>query len=440
MRPAALAALVLLAGCGGAPEIDPAAPSPASVALLSTMSEGTWWAVSSDLESPLTAERCVQLALRRAPDAAALEARLETARAQLVTAETWPAPTLSALVQDVGDSERALAQVQVSHRVLFYWTGELMQRLATAGLDAAGRDVDEERRLIGAAAGEAFLEAVAADELAAAEQAGLASARRLRDVVEQRAAHGDASELERERARAEELDALRAADAAEERREVTRLLLAELVGASSPAKLRLAPIGEVPGIEQGAPQLLDLALERRADVRRARARVSEADAAVLLEERRAWPLADLQLTLGVRSGEEGTTGLIGVALPLPVFDRNQGARRRAAAGSLGAVAELQRVARRVLREVATAAVTTRRARVRLVDVVLPLERARGRTLELARGLFDGGEMGQGELLLVERDAVAARRAVALARRDLTLAAWRLRAASGDLNTDEGGGR
>lgn len=399
-----------------------------------------------EVSQPLTVAVCVRLALSRAPDLAAFEARVEGARARVEIEETWPNPVLGAHAIDIGDAERFLAQVQVTHPVFFAWTRSLSRKVARAALDGARLDVDEEQRLIAAAVGEAFYDALAAEELVDAEHDAVRMAADLCKILSQRAALGDASLLDEERATAEELEARRIADMALERREITRILLAQLIGAKRPEALRfvrdwpsLEPslIDPSPAAGEGelkrGKRLDDLvaeAVDRRSDARRARTRVEEAELTQDLEERRALPLADVQATIGLRSGEPGNTGLLGFTVPLPFFDSNQGGRRRAAADLLGASAEVGRVIRRIEAEVSTAYLACQRANRRLHGLAIPVSESRRRATELAQRLFDGGELGPTDLVLIERDAVGANRAVVTARRELAGARWRLLVACG----------
>lgn len=443
----ALVALSGLSGCAApVSPADTAAPAPTGP----TSDAGRSLSDEVDLSGPVTVEACVHLALRRAPDLAAFEAQVAAAEAQVVTARTWPNPTLAATAIDVGQTDRALAQLQLTYPVLFAWTRGLQERVARAGLEGADLAVDEERRLIAARVGEVYFDVLAADELVASELAALETARELSALLSRRAALGDASLLDAERARAEELEALRLADVARERLEVSRLLLAQLIGARQPAAVRLAPAwpglaagrddaslaerseGEEIPAEEDLDHLVAVALERRPDVQRARTRQEQARLTVELEERRAHPLADVALTVGARSGAEGSTGVIGISVPLPAFDTNQGGQLRALAEARGAAAEVARAERLVRLEVETALVACRRARRRLEELALPLAESRDRALALARRLFEGGELSPTDLVLIERDAVVARRALVMAYRDVAGARWRLRVATGEV--------
>lgn len=437
MRRLLLALALVGAGCSAPDEAPDRRPAAGDVAPGGSASRGEPPPPEVDLSRPLTVEECVDLALRRAPDLAAFEARVEAARAQVVTESTWPNPTLRMQALDMGDTDRALAQVQVTHPIFFAWTRGLREEVARAAADGARLDVDEERRLIAASVGEAFYDALAADALADSEREAAGTATELRALLGRRAALGDASLLDQERALAEELEARRLLDLALERREVARLLLAQLIGARRPDAILLAPgwraleepLGE-PG-DVGVADLVARAVERRSDARRARSREEQAELAQGLEERRALPLADVVASLGFRSGGPGNGGTFGLDVPLPLFDRNQGGRRRAAAELLGASAEVGRAARRVEVEVQTAFVACQRSRRRLLELAIPLAESRGRAVELARRLFEGGELGPTDLVLLERDAVGARRGVVVARRELAGARWRLRVAMGE---------
>lgn len=448
MRPALLLLLLgagLAAGCsssgGAGPEGSGRRRTEGTASVATTVA---WRPV--DLSRPLTLESCVHLVLDNAPDLATFQARVEAARSLVTTAETWPNPIVTVFGQDIGahavGRHQELFQQHLLYPAFFWVTRGLQQDVARANLEGVRLGVADERRLVAGASGQAYLDAVAEEELASIEADATAVASEVRKLVDKRTELGDASPIEADRARAEELDALRGTDFARERRTVAGVSLALLLGASEESDVKLAPapygeeslslLASVAGDSDDVARarLVEAAFERRPDLDAARARLEQLDLVRSLEERRAYSIADATVAIGMRESSISTGGFLALNLPLPLFDRNQGGRSRAEADFAGGIADLERVRRRVRAEVTAAFTQWRRSQQRLARFVVPLVEARTRAATTARRLFEAGEIAYQELMLTERDALAARRAVVFARREVAGARWRVVVACG----------
>lgn len=116
----------------------------------------------------------------------------------------------------------------------------------------------------------------------------------------------------------------------------------------------------------GVPAVVDLkaeALQRRPGVRAAEHSVSLAERKLALE--RARSTADVSPFVGLRRVGENSTVLLGIAIPLPITDRNQGGIARATAEEKVARAELTLRRNHVLAEVESASQAWRSARERV---------------------------------------------------------------------------
>lgn len=202
------------------------------------------------------------------------------------------------------------------------------RRAAEIGADVAAWEYEATRLRIHAAVGRAFANVLAAQEHVAVTEELLEVARSSVDAVGRLISAGATSPVERTRAELE-VGAVRV-DLAVARRalEAARAELAATWGSRTPGFERAVgeladvvappPAETVRGWLARNPVLLgwDLEIERR-------------EAVVALEEARRMP--DVTVAAGVRRLQEvdDTALVAGFSVPLPVFDRNQGARAAA---------------------------------------------------------------------------------------------------------------
>lgn len=387
------------------------------------------------LRRPLTLEDCLRLAEAAAPTAAGFRARLLQAQADVTTARTWPNPLAAYTAQDLGDPARTLHQQTLSYPLLFAYTRTAQLAAARAGQARTEAAVDADRRLLRIEVGRAYYDLLLLEALLRVEEEAVGLSVGAAALAAQRKALGDTSALDVDRARAEEMEARRALELAERRRDVERLAFSITLGAERPVPVTLAPgwPGDLPGdlalpgaaLQEQVDGLVARALVARPDLRQAQAEVRQARAGLSLERLRAVPLQDLLLSGGLREAQDQITGVVSLSLPLPVFDFNQGPRRRAAATLLGLEAEQERVRRRIALEVESALVAFAGARRAREEIARPLLSSREQVMQRTRGLFVAGEVGFLDLLGAQRDLLGARRALVQAERDVAVERWRL---------------
>jgi len=196
------------------------------------------------------------------------------------------------------------------------------------------------------------------------------------------------------------------------------LELARTVG--WPSGRALEPSGLLPAVRKLPPldQLLELALRHQPEVRKWQAAVAAAEARVRLEDRLAWPDPALGASYAREGEVAGATNvwLLSLALPLPIWNRNQGARAHARVDLGIAQAEERSVRGNLelaLRQAASA-VNAAADRVQIYgsDVVPPVQH----DLELVRRAFDAGEI-DAERVSVTLDRVLATRGQSLRAQD-----------------------
>ncbi len=306
---ALLCALAMLAGPARAE--TPAAVIPAA---LSNPAEPA---------GPLSLDAALDLALAANPELSAAANELRAVEGAVIQAGLRPNPDLSTSVEDTRNRATRSTTVQLGQRLEL--GGKRAARVATAerGRDVADADLAARRLEVRAAVVGLFFEVLVAQErlqqtddlVALAQRATLAAARRV--------AAGKVSPVEETKARVAEAAARIELNQARADLVTARKRLAATWGSTQPRFTRAEGRTEV------LPALLaDDTLARRLEtapaLRRWRHEVERAAAQVELE--RAKRIPDLTLSVGAKRAEElgRDQAIVGLSIPLPVFDRNQG--------------------------------------------------------------------------------------------------------------------
>lgn len=325
--------LFIVAGCAGSAPTGELPPAPALVRDRASVPSPEEVA-PPPADRPLTLTDALDAALTRSPRLGAPVHRAEEARALARQAARRPNPELEAEVENVAGtgafSGTDAAETSVGISQLLELGGKRAGRATVAG-EAARRAAwaSLEARLDVLTTTEAaFIRLLAAQEEVRLADELVRLAGELVASVERRVTAGAASpveirqaEVERERARVDVERARRQLDAARRRMAATwgehepRFPHAE---GDLEARASLPPLDEVLVRAVASPHLTALRLDEAAS------RANAAGARAL-----RWP--DLTLSAGMRHEQEtGDVGLrLGLAAPLPLFDRNQDGVRAA---------------------------------------------------------------------------------------------------------------
>jgi outer membrane protein, heavy metal efflux system len=357
----------------------------------------------------------------------------ERAAARARQARAWENPTLSVEVENVlgrgpyRDYDAAESTVSLSQplplgggRGARVRAARSDEQAATAALALAALELRRDVAL-------AYAEAIAADRLAGIARERAALGAQTRAAVERRHAAGLESDLQRARVEVEtagmQADARRRAAAALAHR---RALAAHWREATVTAALDEAWFDAAPDVALDAA--FNAAVDGAPDAASthprlvvARARVEQARAEV--EAARGAPFSGLEATVGTRRSEDAPGAdhawVLGLSMPLPVWDRNEGGIAEARAALQGAEFDLERAARDLLAE-REAALAERDAAKLEVDALtmsgLPSSKS------LAHLSVQGYEAGR--LSLIER--LDAERALVQTQEHLVAARLRLR--------------
>ena len=398
---------------------DPRVPTEETVAPASPPAVGARSFRAADsvrtvrLREALRLFRANNLSLRKAQS----EAR--SIRGEARQAGAYPNPTLQATHEPLWRGAESQSETYLNVRQQIEWSGRsarirsARERAAAAQARAA---VDSARLALQVT--EAYVEAATAET----------RLRRLRQVTRvfrqadssmaKRRREGDASgyaarRIRLERARYEQRLAAARLETRSARRQLALLVLPEgapLVAADS------LPSSMPPAISER--RALQAALRQRPELRRWQSAVESQKAARRAARRQAWP--DPYVTAGYKRQSNGFEGaFLGVGIPLPFFDRNQGAAE-AEAERLDAAQTQQILARREIRNevrrVHAAYTSARRQDQLLGDDLL---RGTGDLLRIAQTSYGEGEMSLVELL----DAADAYRDARLRSVDLRADLW-----------------
>jgi len=255
-----------------------------------------------------------------------------------------------------------------------------------------------------------YLALIARERLVTAREAETMAAE-IKQAVDERLRRGAGTELEVNVAAADAGRAARERLDADRRHAGAKVELAAAIGAS--ARADLEPVGPLPAFSDPDAEteaLVAGALARRPDLRAVRAERGAAEADVELEDAQRVPDLTVSLTYG-REEEADVTRevlLLGLAIPLPLFNRNQGGRATARAELTRARITELATRREIERQVRAARVAYQRAR----DAVRAFDRdvveKLGDNLSLARESFQTGKIGLIEFNVVRRDLVETR--------------------------------
>ncbi|MBQ5962353.1 TolC family protein [Massilia sp. ZL223] len=273
-------------------------------------------------DAPLTLAEAIELALRANPALRAAASEVAAKDGALAQAKALPNPELEVLREGQRRERRAT-------------TAQLSIPFELGGKRAARADAAREERGLAALAladlrvqvradtSAAFYELAAAIERHRMDQELAALAARAAEAAAKRVEAGKVSPVDETRARVAQAGARIEVIQAARNLESARIRLAALWGGEG-ASLQIAlPAGDLPPAVP-LPQLA-ARLDQAPAMQRARAQLRHREALAQVERTRRIP--DVTLIVGARREglDERDQAVVGVSLPLPLFNRNQGA-------------------------------------------------------------------------------------------------------------------
>lgn len=368
-------------------------------------------AATHNIEPPavLTLRAALALATQASPALAAARYEAESHDGLVRQAAARPNPTLS--LERLGRSNRGMeadgeTTVQLSQALEL--GGKRPARVAAAerGRDAANADVDAQRAALHADVVTAFYAVLVAQERLRLAQDGSELAQRATLVANRRVAAGKVSPVDETRARLAEAN--------------VRLEQAGAQAALDSARQRLAAFWQQPArFEQAdgnlailppVPDGTTLAQWRSRSPALMPARLDLARRQALAQLERANRAPDLTVSLGSKrmADPSRSQAVVGLSMPLPLFDRNQGNVLAAQRQADKAGAELAAAAMRLESELAQAVQDLRSARLALDTLRGDILPAAQQATEAATKGFEFGKHSFLDVLDAQRTLLQAR--------------------------------
>lgn len=277
---------------------------------------------ASEPAAPLTLNAALELALGANPELSAAGRELEALDATITQAQARPNPVLLALIEDTRREARTTT-LQLNQPIELGGKRGARIEAAERGRDAASLELEAKRAEIRAAVTAAFFDVLVAQERLRLAQASVELAQRASAAAARRVTAGKVSPVEETRARvAEAAVRVEQAQAASEVATARRRLAATW-GNSSP---RFERVEGDPEALPPLPAMADLNARLAASPNLLRARIEVDRRQSLAEVERSRSVPDMIVILGGKRIEELdiNQAILGVSIPIPIFDRNQG--------------------------------------------------------------------------------------------------------------------
>lgn len=275
----------------------------------------------------LTLSEATAFALQANPEIAVVMRGREVESAQTLQAASRPNPTLSGQVQDLRSQNR-IASIILSQQLETAGKRDKRMAAADASLSMAEADIRITQAEISAKTYAAFYQVLAAQQAQALAQQLLKISTQSKESTAKRVLAGKVSPVEETKAKVAEAGLKIDLASASQQLVSAKQRLASLWAKSleSNSHEDYIAVGELEQLNNSAT--LDDLTAQLADsprLRKASLAITQKQALSAIEQSKQTP--DLTVSLGAQRNEElgGTTqAIIGLSIPIPVFDKNQG--------------------------------------------------------------------------------------------------------------------
>lgn len=277
----------------------------------------------------LTLREALSLALLQNPEIKAFALEIRAREAAVLQAGLRPNPKLDAVVENFGNNalqgfDSTTITLQLSQLIELGGKRAARTEATQLARDLAGWDYERERIKVLTETHNAYVEILSAQVRTALTEQLLDLAEEVAAAAAKRVTAGKVSPVEETKARVATTSVRIELTRAERELEAARKRLASTWGSTAPrfkhALGEIEAVLPIPSLEQ----LMDR-LRQNPELARWATELAERQAVIALEESRAIP--DLTASFGIRRFyEPGDDALVvGISLPLPVFNGNQGA-------------------------------------------------------------------------------------------------------------------
>ena len=279
------------------------------------------YAPTTESAAALTLAAAIQLALVHNPDIALARREYAATEGALLQGQARPNPELSFLQEDTRSATRSSA-LQINLPIEMGGKRQARIDASQRGRELAAAELIQRQSEVRAAVIGAFFDVLSAQERIRLAQETLSLTQRVTDITGKRVIAGKISPVEETKARVAEAQVKVELSQAQGDLRVSRQKLSSLWGNATPRFER------VDGVVVDLPEVPSVAtLDRRVAVspslRRTELELQRRVALTRVEQSKRTP--DPTFSLGVKRAPESTNQiLLGVSVPLPFFDGNQG--------------------------------------------------------------------------------------------------------------------
>ncbi len=354
----------------------------------------------------LTLEQAIAKAFASNPGLRAAVLDITIAAGTRRQAGLYPNPELSFVREGTQRGTRTQT-VQLSQVLELGGKRSARVKLADSERSLAAGNLELARTDLRANVTTAYFDALAAQERAQLAQASLDVASKAAGAASKRVAAGRVSPLEEDRAGVAQASARVELTQAQGEWKVALTRLAAYWGETSPAPASLA----IPELDLTPTPALD-ELERRLEdlpqMRRARLQAQREQAQVGVN--RAQRMPDLTLIVGSKKDDEigHSQAVLGLSVPLPLFNRNQGSLQASLARSEKAQVELEAERVRLHQELASTHQRAQLAREQVRTMREEILPAAQRVFDKTVSGFEAGKFGFLEVLEAQRTLLSTR--------------------------------
>lgn len=272
--------------------------------------------------APLTFQAALALAMQSNPNLSAAQYEFQAVEATVLQANVRPNPSLEMSIEDTRRATRE-STIQLSLPIELGGKRSARMRVAQRGLDTASAELHAKQAEIRAVVITAFFDVLAAQEQVRLAQEAGDLAQRATTVTNKRVASGKVSPVEETKARVAQasvrLELIQARSELNSARKRLSATWGNLIPRFERAEGQLDVLPGLPEMD-GLSQRLAISPA----LNRARHEVARRQALVQVEQSRRIP--DMAVTLGVKRSEElgRNQAVVGLSIPLPLFDSNRG--------------------------------------------------------------------------------------------------------------------
>ncbi|CAG2131903.1 TolC family protein [Cupriavidus numazuensis] len=362
---------------------------------------------AAETQGVLTLDNALALAIARSPRLSAAQQELASTEGGITQARTIPNPAVGYEMEDTRRASRTTtAQLSVpielgGKRSARIDAAQKTRELASAQLSNA--EADLRAAVIGA-----FFQVLVAQERVSLAESSVGIATRGTQAAARRVAAGKVSPVEQTRAEVEQANAELELAEARATLDAARQQLAAQWGSQLPVFASAS--GDLEALpSRPLPNVLDEALDTAPEMRASQSEMARRQAVVNVERSRQYP--DVTVSVGAKreySSDRGYYPVLGVSLPLPLFDRNQGNLYTAIRQADKAADESRATRVRLasdLRQASGQLALSRNSALTLRQTVLP---AAQRAYQAASQGFEAGKFAYLEVLDAQRTLLQAR--------------------------------